>query len=292
MFEVVRERYPVLWPWLQLMRLDRPVGTLLLLWPTLWALWIAGEGSPSPTIVAIFVLGVIVMRAAGCVINDYADRHFDGRVSRTRDRPLATGALKTRDALILFGSLMLIALALLLFLNWLTFQLAFAGAALAIVYPFTKRVTFVPQLFLGAAFAWAVPMAFAAQTGTLPAVLWLVYIATLVWTIAYDTQYAMVDRRDDLLVGIKSTAILFGDADRLMIGILQGLTLWPLWLLGNRLDLGWPWYLSLVTAAGLFIYQQWLIRERDEQACFQAFLNNQWVGASIFAGLVLSFLIA
>lgn len=292
MFEVVRERYPFLWPWLQLMRLDRPVGTLLLLWPTLWALWIAGEGSPSPTIVAIFVLGVIVMRAAGCVINDYADRNFDGRVSRTRDRPLATGALKTRDALILFGSLMLIALALLLFLNWLTFQLAFAGAALAIVYPFTKRVTFVPQLFLGAAFAWAVPMAFAAQTGTLPAVLWLVYIATLVWTIAYDTQYAMVDRRDDLLVGIKSTAILFGDADRLMIGILQGLTLWPLWLLGNRLDLGWPWYLSLVTAAGLFIYQQWLIRERDEQACFQAFLNNQWVGASIFAGLVLSFLIA
>jgi len=292
MLEVVRERYPALWPWLQLTRLDRPVGTLLLLWPTLWALWIAGEGSPSISIVIIFVLGVIVMRAAGCVINDYADRDFDGRVRRTRERPLATGALGPKDALLLFAALMLVAVGLLMFLNGLTFKLALVAAALAIIYPFTKRVTFVPQLFLGAAFAWAIPMAFAAQTGSLPSELWLLYTATLVWTIAYDTQYAMVDRRDDLLVGIKSTAILFGDADRLMIGILQTLTLWPLWLVGRRLDLTWPWYLGLLVAAGLFVYQQWLIREREEQACFRAFLNNQWVGASVFAGLVVSYFVA
>lgn len=290
MLEFVRDKHPGLWPWLQLMRLDRPIGTLLLLWPTLWAVWVAGEGSPSIRTVIVFTLGVIVMRAAGCVINDYADRDFDGHVSRTKERPLATGTLRGRDALVLFAGLMLFAFILVLFLNRFTFYLAFGGAALAILYPFTKRFTFLPQLFLGAAFAWAIPMAFAAETNSLPHHLWLIYIATLVWTVAYDTQYAMVDREDDLKIGIKSTAILFGDADRLIIGLLQLLALWPLWLLGNQLDFGWAWYLGLITAAGLFVYQQWLIRNRDRDACFRAFLNNQWVGAAIFVGLVLNYL--
>ena len=291
MLALLQTRYPSLWPWIQLMRLDRPIGTLLLLWPTLWAVWVAGEGTPSLRTIVVFTLGVIVMRAAGCVINDYADRDLDGHVSRTKERPLATGALRGRDALMLFAGLMLIALVLVLFLNRFTFYLAFGGAALAIIYPFMKRFTFFPQLFLGAAFAWAIPMAFAAETESLPQYAWLIYIATLVWTVAYDTQYAMCDREDDLKVGIKSTAILFGDADRLMIGILQLLALWPLFLLGRQLAFGWPWYLGLAGAAALFVYQQWLIRERDPAKCFQAFLNNQWVGAVIFAGLWLQYLI-
>ncbi len=291
MFESVRARYPDLWPWIQLMRLDRPIGTLLLLWPTLWAVWVAGEGTPSARVIIVFALGVIVMRAAGCVINDYADRNLDGHVSRTKDRPLATGALRGRDALALFAGLLCIALILVLFLNPFAFYLAFGGVALAVIYPFMKRFTFLPQLFLGAAFAWAIPMAFAAEANELPAYAWLIYIATLVWTMAYDTQYAMCDREDDLRVGIKSTAILFGDADRLMIGLLQVLALWPLWLLGRQLEFGWPWYLGLATALALFAWQQWLIRERNPQQCFRAFLNNQWVGAAVFAGLWLQYLL-
>ncbi|WP_111655369.1 4-hydroxybenzoate octaprenyltransferase [Isoalcanivorax indicus] len=290
MLDALQHRAPRLWPWLQLMRLDRPIGTLLLLWPTLWAVWIAGAGSPSARTIIVFTLGVIVMRAAGCVINDYADRHFDGHVARTQARPLATGALRGRDALMLFAGLMAIALILVLQLNRFTFYLAFGGAALAIIYPFMKRFTFLPQLFLGAAFAWAIPMAFAAETEAVPAAAWLIFVAKLLWTVAYDTQYAMCDREDDLKVGIKSTAILFGEADRLIIGVLQALTLWPLWLLGRGLDFGWTWYLGLAVAAGLFVYQQWLIRERQPDGCFRAFLNNQWVGAALFAGLWLQYL--
>lgn len=291
MFTAIQTRFPALWPWIQLMRLERPIGALLLLWPTLWAVWIAGDGTPSLTVILVFIAGVWVMRAAGCVINDFADRNFDGRVARTRERPLATGALSARQALLLFAGLMGLALLLLIPLNRFTFYLAFGGAGLAILYPFMKRFTFLPQLFLGAAFAWAIPMAFAAEAGNLPPAAWLIFTAKVVWTVAYDTQYAICDREDDLKVGIKSTAILFGDADRLIIGLLQALTLWPLWLLGRGLEFGWPWYAGLAVAALLFGYQQWLIREREPAACFRAFLNNQWVGLVIFAGLWLQYLL-
>ncbi|KAF0810886.1 UbiA prenyltransferase [Alcanivorax sp. S71-1-4] len=273
------------------MRLDRPIGALLLLWPTLWAVWVAGDGTPSLTVILVFIAGVWVMRAAGCVINDFADRHFDGSVARTRERPLATGALSARQALLLFAGLLVVALLLLIPLNRFAFYLSFGGAGLAILYPFMKRFTFLPQLFLGAAFGWAIPMAFAAEADSLPAAAWLIFTAKVVWTVAYDTQYAMCDREDDLKIGIKSTAILFGEADRLIIGVLQALTLWPLWLLGRGLDFGWPWYLGLAIAAALFIYQQWLIRDREPAACFRAFLNNQWVGLAIFAGLWLQYLL-
>ena len=290
MFEALQHRTPRLWPWVQLMRLDRPIGTLVVLWPTLWALWVAGGGRPAGHHIVIFILGVIVMRAAGCVINDYADRNFDGHVARTQDRPLATGALRGRDALMLFAALLLVALILVLQLNRFTFYLAFGAVGLAIIYPFMKRFTFLPQFVLGVAFAWAIPMAFAAETNSLPPETWLIFVAKIMWTVAYDTQYAMCDREDDLKVGIKSTAILFGDADRLIIGLLQVLTLWPLWLLGRGLEFGAAWYLGLAATAVLFVYQQWLIRDREPAACFRAFLNNQWVGAAIFAGLWLQYL--
>jgi 4-hydroxybenzoate polyprenyltransferase len=286
MLEFVKDKYPAAWPWIQLMRLDRPIGTLLLLWPTLWAVWIAGEGAPSVKHVLIFVIGVIVMRAAGCVINDYADRNLDGQVERTKERPLATGKLEAKQALMLFDGLAVIAFVLVLFLNRFTIYLSFGGIFLAALYPFMKRYTYFPQVFLGAAFAWAIPMAFAAIQDALPSYAWLIYLATLIWTVAYDTQYAMVDRDDDLKAGIRSTAILFGDSDKLMIGILQAMALLPLYLLGQRLGFGVLWNAGLLVAIGLFAYQQWLIRNRERDACFKAFLNNQWVGLAIFAGLV------
>ncbi|PKM22335.1 MAG: 4-hydroxybenzoate octaprenyltransferase [Gammaproteobacteria bacterium HGW-Gammaproteobacteria-14] len=291
MLSFVQTRYPHLWPWLQLMRLDRPVGTLLLLWPTLWAVWVAGAGSPSVRTVIVFTLGVIVMRAAGCVINDIADRDIDGSVKRTQGRPLATGALRTRQALMLFAALAAIAFVLVLFLNTFTILLSFGGLALAVLYPFMKRYTHLPQVFLGAAFSWAIPMAFAAETNSLPTIAWLLYTANLLWTVAYDTLYAMVDRDDDLKIGVKSTAILFGEMDRLMIGLLQGMALFALWLLGRQLGFGGFWLAGLTGAALLFAYQHWLIRVRDRDACFKAFLNNQWVGAVIFAGLLLDYLL-
>lgn len=291
MFEVVRDRYPRWWPWIQLMRLDRPIGTMLLMWPTLWAVWIAGEGSPSLKTVIIFIVGVIVMRAAGCVINDYADRDFDGHVERTKARPLATGALTGRDALKLFAALAAIAFVLVLFLNPFTIYLSFGGIFLATLYPFTKRFTYLPQLFLGAAFSWAIPMAFAAEMNTLPHYAWLIYIGNLLWTMAYDTEYAMCDREDDLKVGIKSTAVLFGEADRMMIGVLQAMALFPLLLLGQKLGFGWAWYAGLAGAVGCFAWQHYLIRHREPAACFRAFLNNQWAGACIFAGLWVQYLI-
>ncbi len=290
MFEAVRDRYPAVWPWIRLMRVDRPVGTMLLMWPTLWAVWIAGSGTPSLKVVVVFILGVIVMRAAGCVINDYADRDFDGHVSRTTDRPLAAGELRGRDALLLFAGLLAVALVLVLLLNHFTFYLAFGGVFLAILYPFTKRFTWLPQLFLGAAFSWAIPMAFAAETGAVPVHAWLLYIANLLWTMAYDTEYALCDREDDLEIGIKSTAILFGEADRLMIGVLQAMALLPLLLLGHQLDFGLFWYLGLALAVACFAWQHRLIRNREPAPCFRAFLNNQWVGASVFAGLWFQYL--
>ena len=289
MFDIVAQRYPKVWPWLQLMRLDRPIGTLLLLWPTLWAVWVAGDGSPTFRTFIVFTLGVIVMRAAGCVINDYADRNFDGDVSRTKGRPLATGALSAKQALMLFAGLVLIAFLLVLFVNRFTFWLSFVGLGLAVLYPFTKRFTYLPQLFLGAAFSWAIPMAFAAETGALPPAAWLLYTANLLWTVAYDTQYAMVDREDDLKIGIRSTAILFGDADRAIIALLQGMALFTLFLLGRRMGFEWGWWLGLGTATGLFAYQFWLTRTRAPADCFRAFLNNQWVGLALFVGLLLHY---
>jgi 4-hydroxybenzoate polyprenyltransferase len=272
-----------------LMRMDRPIGTFLLLWPTLWALWIAGEGQPDGWITTVFVLGVVLMRSAGCVINDYADRDIDPHVARTQNRPIAAGKVTPKEALILFGVLCLLAFILVLTLNGLTIALSVVGAILAAIYPFMKRVTYLPQVFLGLAFGWAVPMAFAAQTGEVPVVAWLLLTATVLWATAYDSMYAMVDREDDLAIGVKSSAILFGDADRVIIGMFQGLFLLTMWVVGNKLDLGLLYFLGLLGATALGIYQQYLIFEREPEGCFKAFLNNNWFGVAIFMGLVLHF---
>ena len=274
---------------LQLIRFDKPIGTLLLLWPTLWALWIAAAGFPDWDLLLIFCLGTFLMRSAGCVVNDLADRHWDGEVNRTQGRPLVTGAVSPGEARLLFLGLLLVAFVLVLFTNALTVKLSFGAVALASTYPFMKRYTHLPQVVLGAAFSWSIPMAFAAQTGELPPGLWLLYVANLLWTMAYDTKYAMVDRDDDLVVGIKSTAILFGDHDRLVIGLLQLAFLGLMILAGINFELGTFYYLGLVAAAGLCVYHQYLIRERDPAACFQAFLHNNWVGVVIFVGLLLDF---
>lgn len=277
-------------PFWQLMRLDKPVGIYLLLWPTLWALWIAAEGIPDFSVLLIFILGVIFMRSAGCVINDYADRHVDGHVSRTVARPLITGSVTSKQALILFAILLASSFVLVLFTNILTIQLSFAGAALAAIYPFMKRHTHLPQVFLGAAFSWAIPMAFAAQADALPKFIWLIYIANLSWTVAYDTMYAMVDRDDDLKISVKSTAILFADADKVMIGILQIIAIFCLFLLGSELTLNAFYYTGLAVASGLMVYQQWLIRSRDKAGCFAGFINSHWVGVAVLVGIVLSYL--
>ncbi|MBT3409596.1 4-hydroxybenzoate octaprenyltransferase [Halieaceae bacterium IMCC8485] len=274
---------------LQLIRFDKPIGTLLLLWPTLWALWIAADGMPDWDLLIIFTLGTFLMRSAGCVINDLADRHWDGDVGRTSQRPLVTGAVSATEARLLFIGLLAAAFVLVLFTNPLTVKLSFIAVALASTYPFMKRYTNLPQVVLGAAFSWSIPMAFAAQTGDLPANLWLLYLANLLWTMAYDTKYAMVDREDDLTVGIKSTAILFGQHDRLIIGLLQTTFLILMVIAGDRFSLHMPYYAALVGAAALCVYHQYLIRERERDACFKAFLHNNWVGAVIFAGLVLNF---
>ena len=273
--------------YLQLVRFDRPIGTLLLLWPTLWALWLAAEGIPPLKLLLIFSLGTFLMRSAGCAVNDLADRNLDGAVERTRERPLVTGAVAPNEALALAASLSLAAFVLVLFTNTLTILLSFAGVLLAACYPFMKRHTHLPQLVLGAAFSWGIPMAFAAVSNALPPALWLVFVANLFWTVAYDTEYAMVDREDDLKVGIKSTAILFGEQDRHIIAALQALTIIALLLVGQRFELGWIYFLSLLAASLLFVHQQRLIRERQPADCFRAFLNNNWVGAAVFAGLVL-----
>jgi len=272
-----------------LMRMDRPIGTYLLLWPTAWALWIAGDGSPRVDVTMVFVLGVVLMRSAGCVINDYADRRFDPHVARTRNRPIAAGHVSPKEALTLFAVLCLVAFGLVLTMNALTIWLSFGGAALAAIYPYMKRHTYLPQVFLGLAFGWAVPMAFAAQSGEVPVVAWLLLTATVLWATAYDTMYAMVDIEDDLKIGVKSTAILFGDADRVIIGAMQLMLLLTLWIVGNKLELSFYYFIGLLVAAGLGVYQQWLIRERRPEGCFKAFLNNHWFGAVIFLGLLLHF---
>lgn len=272
-----------------LMRVDRPIGTLLVLWPTLWALWIAGQGRPDPFITLIFMLGVLVMRSAGCVINDYADRELDPHVTRTRGRPLAAGHVTPREALLLFTVLCLVALALVLTLNQLTLLLSLAAVALAASYPFMKRFTYIPQVHLGIAFGWAVPMAFAAETNSVPPVAWLILIGVVLWAVAYDTMYAMVDREDDIYIGVKSTAILFGELDRLMIGIIQICFFLVMVLVGDQLGLGPYYHLSLAVAGALAIYQQYLIRGREPAMCFKAFMNNNWLGAAILAGLMLDY---
>jgi 4-hydroxybenzoate polyprenyltransferase len=276
--------------YVRLMRLDRPIGILLLLWPVLWALWIAGAGKPSLPVLLVFVAGVVLMRSAGCVINDYADRAFDPQVKRTRDRPLAAGRVRPRESLALFAVLAFSAFMLVLCMNRLTILLSFVGAALTVSYPFMKRWTHLPQFYLGAAFGWGVPMAFAAQTGSVPADAWILFGATLCWAVAYDTAYAMVDRDDDIRVGLKSTAILFGRADRLMIALFHALTLVLLAWTGARAGLGLTYYMGLLLAAGLALYQQWLMRARDRDGCFRAFLNNNWFGVAVFVGLVLEYL--
>ncbi len=270
---------------LKLIRFDKPIGTLLLLWPTWWALWIAAGGMPDLALLLIFSLGTFLMRSAGCVINDLADRHWDGQVNRTSGRPLVTGSVTVAEARLLFAALLAAAFALVLFTNGLTVKLSFAAVALASTYPFMKRYTHLPQFVLGAAFSWGIPMAFAAQTSALPANLWLLYFANLLWTMAYDTKYAMVDREDDLVVGIKSTAILFGRHDRLIIGLLQAGFLLLMAAAGATFGLGHFYFLGLVGAALLCVYHQYLIRERNPAACFRAFLHNNWVGAVIFAGI-------
>lgn len=274
-------------PYFRLMRLDRPIGNFLLLWPTLWALWVAAGGLPKLDVLLVFVVGVVLMRAAGCVINDYADRDFDGQVERTKHRPLATGEVTPKAALLLFAALGLLSFALVCTQNSLTIQLSFVGVALASIYPFAKRVTHLPQFVLGAAFGWATPMAFAAQTGELPPITWLMFAVTLLWTVAYDTMYAMVDRADDLQAGIKSSAILFGRFDKLAIGLLQLLTLTALFLVALFVDTTEWFYLSLILASFLAVYQQYLIKDRDRAQCFKAFLNNNYFGAVIFIGFCL-----
>lgn len=274
-----------------LMRLNKPIGIYLLLWPTLWALMIAGEGSPDKKVLLIFIAGVVLMRSAGCVINDYFDRDFDRHVSRTSNRPLTSGLVSTLEAKLLFGALCLVALLLVLQLNRLTIMLSVGGALLAMVYPYMKRVTHLPQVVLGAAFGWAVPMAFAAQTGTVPQLAWLMFTTTVLWTTAYDTMYAMVDRQDDIALGLKSTAILFGDADRAIIGGLQLSVLACLVMIGLQAELGLYYYGGVLFAAGLAAWQQQLIRNRDRDGCFKAFLNNHWFGLVIFLGILLDYML-
>ena len=274
-----------------LVRLNKPIGILLLMWPTLWALWIAGQGQPPWQIVLIFMLGVTLMRSAGCAINDFADRKIDGLVSRTRLRPIATGLVSAREAVGVFLVLSLLAFLLLFFLNWQTMALSVIAVILAAAYPFMKRYTYFPQVVLGAAFGWAVPMAFMAVTESLPPVAWVVFVATLLWALIYDTQYAMVDREDDLRIGVKSTAILFGRHDLLIIAILQAIMLVLLVVIGLMAGRGWIFYAGLAAGVGFFVYQQMISQEREPKACFEAFLNNNQFGMVVFLGLMLDYAI-
>ena len=284
-----RERLGQYW---RLARVDRPIGIYLLLWPALWALWIAGDGRPTWWVVAIFVAGTALMRSAGCAINDYADREFDGEVERTRRRPLATGQVTPREAVAVFLVLSLVSFGLVLLLNAKTITHSFVAVALAALYPFTKRYTHLPQLFLGLAFGWAVPMAFTALQNQIPPVGWVLFAAAVLWALIYDTMYAMVDRDDDLRIGVKSTAILFGRHDRVVIALLQLLMLGLLVVVGQLATLGPVYYLGVALAGGFFVYQQVLIRTRDRQRCFRAFLNNHYLGMTLFAALAADYLLA
>lgn len=283
-----RRRLSLYW---KLTRGDRPIGWLLLLWPTWWGLWIAAEGVPPLWTWFVFSAGVWLTRAAGCVINDYADRWLDPHVERTRHRPLATGEVRGREALAVFAALMLAAFALVLSLNRLTVLMSLVGVVLAASYPYLKRYTYLPQVYLGMAFGWGIPMAFAAVRGEVPALAWLLYAANILWSTAYDTWYAMVDREDDLKMGSKSTAILFGDLDLVAIGVLYALMLWTLYLVGQRADLGLWYFGGLGVAAALVAHEFVIARHREREACFRAFLHNHWVGLAIFAGLALDYLL-
>jgi 4-hydroxybenzoate polyprenyltransferase len=275
-----------LWPYIELMRLDKPIGILLLLWPTLSALWLAAEGRPDLTVFSVFILGVIIMRSAGCVVNDYADRNVDGQVTRTINRPLIRGDVTSRQALILFASLGLLALLLVAQLNELTIWMSLVAMLLAAIYPFMKRYTYLPQVFLGMAFGWAIPMAFAAQTNAVPTIAWLLFLANILWTTAYDTFYAMADREDDMFAGVKSTAILFGDDDLVIIGVLQFMFLLVMVLIGSQLEMSFSYYIGVLGAGLLSIYQQYVAKDKQPAHCLQAFLNNNWVGGVIFLGIV------
>lgn len=274
-----------------LTRLDRPIGIFLLLWPMLWGLWIASEGKPDLLVLFVFVMGVVLMRSAGCVINDYADRKIDPLVKRTQQRPIATGKVKPKEALLVFVVLCLIAFGLVLLMNRFTIYLSVGGVILAAIYPFMKRYTHLPQVVLGMAFAWSIPMAFAAQTGEVHRIAWLIYVITVVWAVIYDTMYAMADREEDLKIGVKSTAILFGDADRVILLILQILMFIALLLLGQKTEMSMIYYAFLAVAAGFALYQQYLIRDREPARCFKAFLNNNWLGAMIFLGIFASYIL-
>jgi 4-hydroxybenzoate polyprenyltransferase len=271
-------------------RMDKPIGTYLLLWPTYWALWIASDGWPNFYLLIVFSLGVFVMRSAGCVINDIADMNVDGKVERTKNRPLISGMMSKEEAISLFGLLIGIALGLVLTLSWPTIYLSVIALLLASSYPFMKRYTQLPQVVLGAAFSWGMIMAFSEAQGEVPLIAWLLFIANLLWTVAYDTMYAMVDRDDDLKIGVKSTAILFGEHDKRIIGFMQLLVLGLLFTVGDLLAFGWPYQLSLVISAGLFSYQQILISNRERDKCFQAFLHNHWVGMVVFIGIFIEYL--
>lgn len=283
--------HPRAWDFIQLMRLDRPIGIYLLLWPTLAALWIAGEGTPSPAHVVIFTLGVVLMRSAGCVINDFADRNFDGHVARTRERPLATGRVRVKEAWVLFAVLVALSFGLVLLTNATTVWLSFGALAVASLYPFMKRYTYYPQVVLGAAYSWGILMCFTAERGSLPPEAWVLFVANVVWTVAYDTYYAMADREDDLKIGIRSTAILFGEADRLIILTLQLLSLLCLLLAGGRFELGLYFHLGLAVALLCFLWEFHRTRNREPLVCFQAFLHNHWAGLAILAGVVADYLL-
>ncbi|RNF83732.1 4-hydroxybenzoate octaprenyltransferase [Montanilutibacter psychrotolerans] len=281
-----RVRLALYW---QLVRGDRPIGWLLLLWPTWWGLWLAAEGVPPLWTLIVFSAGVWLTRSAGCVINDYADRWLDPHVERTKHRPLATGAVRGREALGVFAALMLVAFALVLTTNRLTVYLSFVGVLLAASYPYLKRYTYLPQVYLGLAFGWGIPMAFAAVTGKVPPLAWLLYVANILWATAYDTWYAMVDREDDLRMGSKSTAILFGDLDLVALGLLYALTFTALALVGRNAGLGLYWWAGLGVAAMLVVHQFVIARDRERDTCFRAFLHNHWVGLAVFAGLALDY---
>ena len=272
-----------------LTRLDRPIGTLLLLWPTLWALWLAADGVPRPDVLAIFVLGTVLTRSASCAVNDFADRRIDGHVARTRGRPLASGALTARDALVTAAVLMALAFALVLMTNRPTILLSFVALGLAVAYPFAKRVTHFPQVVLGAAFAIAIPMAFAAETGAVPPLAWALFATAVLWTVAYDTLYAMADREDDLRIGVKSTAVLLGRADLLVVGALQGLVVAALAAIGWHAGRGWPYAAGLLVALALAARQLRLAADRDPAHCFAAFLDNNRFGLAVFAGLAVDY---
>jgi 4-hydroxybenzoate polyprenyltransferase len=275
-----------------LVRLDRPIGSYLLLWPTLWSLAIASEGGPDLWVLFVFVLGVFMMRSAGCAINDYADRHIDLHVARTRERPLTSGKISPKEALMVFAVLALLSFLLVLTLNTFTIYLSIGGVLLAASYPFMKRYHYLPQVHLGAAFGWGVPMAWAAQTGEVNSITWLLYTANLLWTVAYDTMYGMADREDDLKIGVKSTAILFGEADKLIIGILQLLFISTMWLIGINLEFSTIYFIALIFAAILLAYEQVMIHNRLPDYCFHAFLHNHWVGAVVFYGIMAHYYLA